>query len=227
MDRVNLARKFNQSGGWSLVLFETNSRHRLFTLFVRVVEGLNRRQRCLKDLFLSTDVHHCNLRPMWMLFTSKRRIIWTAFTVGSVSFYRTFILRLQALQFKHVQILLIRLTIILFFGQSFQQEHENWCTKDHFASRKPRPIRKATCRWKKPSNVKAVFNPSVVCVQYASSANETRVTIAVDSVHIVQGYSAVCVQLLSKYKSSFGLVFTMSKRFNQGLENITIVACKF
>lgn len=67
----------------------------------------------------------------------------------------------------------------------------------------------------------------MVCVQRASSANETRVTIAADSVHIVLEYSAVCVQLLSKYKSSFGLVFTMSKRFNQGLENITIVACKF
>ncbi|KAJ7352918.1 hypothetical protein OS493_032857 [Desmophyllum pertusum] len=63
--------------------------------------------------------------------------------------------------------------------------------------KKAQAIRKATCRWKKPSNVKAVFSPSVVCVQRASSAKRTRVTIAVDSVHIVLEYSAVCVQLLT------------------------------
>lgn len=45
--------------------------------------GLNHSQRCRKDNFLSMDPPHFSLRPTLMLFTSKRRTIWTVFTVGT------------------------------------------------------------------------------------------------------------------------------------------------
>ena len=45
--------------------------------------GVNHGQRCRKDNSLLIDPPHCSLRPTLMLFTSKRRTIWTAFTVGT------------------------------------------------------------------------------------------------------------------------------------------------
>lgn len=55
----------------------------VFTLNAIELFGVNHSQRCLKDSFLSMDPPHFSLRPTSMLFISKRRTIWTVFTVGT------------------------------------------------------------------------------------------------------------------------------------------------
>ena len=140
--RENLANQMTES------LFAPEYKF-VFTLNSFLSFGLDLGQRCLKDSFLSMQPPHCSLRPTLTLFTSKRPTIWTVFTVGTC-----------------VVVYFLRSKKDFFGWQwllSLQQEHENWWTKAHFDSRKPRRSRKARCKWKKPLNVKAAFTLSVGC----------------------------------------------------------------
>lgn len=85
-----------------------------------------------------------------------------------------------------------------FIISSPQHELENWCTKDRFASRKPRWITMATCKRNKLSNAKAVFSPSLACWWFVSSVKDTHVLIVAGSVRFVQEFFAVYARLPSK-----------------------------